>query len=230
MAHAETFVRKIREEVDPIDREILAHPYLDAVTSGKATLEGLRALPGHQFHILRSVAASAALLAERFDEGPEGRFFRAIRDNERAALSECIALAAALGMSREDLEAYEPHPDGFAYAAYFAWVANQGSPADVALLSQVNFPVWGRACAEVSEGLRQRYGLDAEATQLLDRFAAPPPPADDALEILQEELDQGYSTVALARVARLVQGYERAFWDALAEIDRKAGGGYASAA
>lgn len=222
MAHAETFVRRVQSRVAPIEQEVLAHPYLDAVTTGQASLEGLRALAGHQFHVLGSVRRSAERLAERFPEGAAGRLFRGMRDNERKALAECIEFAAVLGMTERDLAAYEPHPKGFAYAAYVAWLAEQGSAADVALLTQVNYPVWGQACARVSEGLRECYGLDRQATRFFDRFAAPAPPADDALEILQDELDQGCSTAGLVRVARLIQEYERDFWDALAEADHKA--------
>lgn len=219
MADAATFLRKVQKELEPIDAEIRGHAFLESVSSGCATIEGLRAVPGHQFSILESLIRSTERLVERSGASPSGSFFRRRLDGLRACREELPALARALGMSRDDLRAYEPHPAGFAYATYFAWLAEQGSPAEAAIAAFVNLPVWADACGRLSRGLHEYYGLGPRDTQVLDRYATFPSGDEEVCEIVQDGLDEGIPAERIARAAHFVQQYERDFWEAMSEID-----------
>lgn len=221
MADAATFIGKVHHEVAGLDAEITAHPFLDTVGSGRATIEALRAMPGHQYHIMESLIRSGEHLVERFGQTQWGPFFRRQLEAKRQARRELLEFGKALGMSEFDLRRYEPRAGGFSYAAYCGWLAEQGSAAENALVSLVNLPVWGEACGRVSEALHEYYGLGPTQTQVLDRFAAFPRAefTETVTEIVQDGLDQGVPAADMTRAARLVQGYEKEFWDTLEQID-----------
>lgn len=219
MADAATFLRKVQKELEPIDAEIRGHAFLESVCSGRATIDGLRAVPGHQHSILESLIRSNERLVERCGDSTGGPFFRRRLAGLRACREELPALARALGMSRADLDEYEPRSAGFAYATYFAWLAEQGSLAEAAIAAFVNLPVWADACARLSRGLHEYYGLGPRDTQILDRYATFPSGYEEVCEIVQDGLDQGIPAERIARAAHFVQQYERDFWEAMSEAD-----------
>ena len=162
---------------------------------------------------------SSERLVERFGDTENGPFFRRRLEGAKAAAEELPDFAKALGMSEADLRSFEPRRGGFTYATYFAWLAEQGTAAEVAIVSLVNLPVWGAACGRLSRGLYAFYGLGPKDTRVLSRFAAMPTSSDEMQRIVQDGLDEGVAPKALARAARLVEEYEKEFWDALAEAD-----------
>ena len=106
-----------------------------------------------------------------------------------------------LGMGPEDLLSYEPRAGAQAYPAFVAWLALNGSRADVALAFLANLAAWGTNCGRVAAALRDRYSAEEEAVAFFDFFATPPP---------------GFEEPARSTPAR---GYELLFWDTLAEGD-----------
>lgn len=57
-----------------------------------------------------------------------------------------MTLARRLDMAEEDLESYEPTAEGFAYAAYVAWLSMFGSAAEAACGMSANLAAWGHNC------------------------------------------------------------------------------------
>jgi len=91
------------------------------------------------------------------------------------ALGHLGGFARWLGLDPTRLGDREPSPGGQAYTAWVAWLALNGSAADVALAFLANLAAWGDNCARVSAALRQRYDAGAEATAFFDFVAAPAP-------------------------------------------------------
>lgn len=126
------------------------------------------------------------------------------------------AFFRAVGMSEEDLSAYEPLPGAHAYTCYMAWLALYGSAAEVAAAYLVNFPAWGRNCARVSSLLKERYGLRTDDVRFFDFFATPPPDfMPRALAVVQRGLENDVDPTRIRRAARLLQGFELLYWDTL---------------
>jgi hypothetical protein len=99
-----------------------------------------------------------------------------------------------------------------------AWLALNGSEADVALALVANFAAWGSYCAAVAEGLRRHYHLDDEAVGFFDFFATPVPEVEaQAAAVAAASLEGGEPPASARRHARLVQAYELQFWNTLAE-------------
>jgi len=216
MTHAKNVMRDVRAALQPTEAQIRRHKYLVALGSGRVPIEALRAFPGHQYHMWRSDLRSAAHLVERFGDRPYGGFFNDDLQAEVAAREGIVALARRLGMSEEDLQRYEPTAEGFAYAAYFAWLSMFGSAAEVACGLSVNLAAWGHNCGQLSQGLRDHYGFSEEDTGFLDGFAVLPSLEEVVLVIVQDDLDRGIAPRQILRAARLIQAYEKMFWDAMA--------------
>ena len=209
---ATKLVEEIRAELAAVRDELLAHPYISAVEQRLVELPQLRPFAGEQHAIISSDLRSAAHLLSRYG----GDFFFGILTGERAALEALVTFAAALGMTQDDLDDYEPLPGAHAYAAYMAWLATNASDAEVAAAFLVNFSAWGESCARLSAALRTRYGLSREQVRFFDQFAEPVPGFDEAaLTIIAGGLQRGVSQRRIRRAARLLQGYELLYWDAL---------------
>ncbi len=152
----------------------------------------------------------------RFGASASGPFFQGVLAGEAAALDALRAFARALGMNEALLEAYEPAPGALAYSAFMAWLALYGGDAEVAAGFLVNFSAWGANCGRMSRALRTQYGLRETDTAFFDLFAAPPGDFEaGALAVVDGALARGADPRLIKRSARLLQGYEKLFWDTL---------------
>ncbi len=134
-----------------------------------------------------------------------------LRTPQAAGETEALRLlepfAAAVGLGNN----YEPLPGCQAYPAYVAWLALNGSPADVALAFLANLQSWGRSCARMRDALRSVYGADAIA--FFEFFAESPAGFEERALAL---IVTGEPTSA-RRAARLLQPYELLYWDPLVD-------------
>ncbi|MEM7226871.1 MAG: hypothetical protein AAF495_28125 [Pseudomonadota bacterium] len=216
VATAEQVVRDAHAQVQAVERAIDRHPYLAAIASGSMSRAGLIALPGHQYHLTISGMRADATMLRRFGHTAARPFFHNLLEGEMAALANLLVLAAKMDLSEADLAAYEPSPEGFAYGCYVAWLADYGSAAEIVAGFLANLAAWGRNCGAVSDALRTHCGFKPEHTAFLDAFANLRGFDDVALPIIQDGLDQGVAPAAILRAVRLLQAYEKMFWDALA--------------
>jgi hypothetical protein len=197
----------VRAELAPIERRLAEHAYLAELEGGRVPLRSLRAFAGEQRAIVTSDRRSFQHLAGRFRRRPAGDFFKRMAAGEEEALRLLEPFATAVGLGDE----YEPLAGCQAYPAYVAWLALNGSAADVALAFLANLQSWGRSCARMRDALRPRLG--AEAVAFFDFFAEPPAGfTDEALALLATG-----EPLSARRAARLLQAYELLYWDALAD-------------
>ena len=211
-------VTQTQRELVETAEAIRSHRFLERLRSREVADARLRALAGAQHAIVSSDRRSFAVLAARFPSGLAGELFLGLAEGEGVALDKLRGLADWLGMTDEELRAHEPHPGTQAYPAFVAWLALNGSRADVVLAFLANLAAWGENCGQVAAALREAYGAGDDAVAFFDFFAGP---AGDfearALEVLDEGLAAGDSPVLARRATRLLQAYELSFWDALAD-------------
>jgi thiaminase len=207
-----------QRELAGVEEAIRSHRFLELLRTGRVPRERLRALAGEQFAIVSSDRRSFAQLAARFPSGLAGAFFLGMAEGEGAALEKLDELADWFGMTEEDVRTHEPHPGAQAYPAFVAWLALNGSRADVVLAFLANLDAWGENCGTVAGALRESYGASDDAVAFFDFFANLPEDFEPrALAVLDEGLAAGDSPVLARRATRLLQAYELSFWDALAE-------------
>ena len=209
---AAQLVEEIRSELAPVQDQLLTHGYVSAVEEGLIELEQLRPFASEQSLIIDSDLRSVAHLVSRFG----GRFFLEVLAGERAAQEALGMFTNALGLTAEDLDAYEPLPGAHAYTAYMSWLAAYASDAEVAAAYLVNFPAWGESCARMSRALTSRYGLTPDQVRFFDLFADPAAGFEArALAVIEAGLRRGVQERRIRRAARLLQGYELLYWDTL---------------
>ncbi len=216
MANAAKVVSDARRALAGIEGVILRHPFLDALERGAVPEDSLRAFPGHQYHVVKSDLASFEVMQRRFEQRPAAAFILALTQGETEALENVIRLGARLGMREEELHHYEVSARGFAYAAYLSWMAVNASAAEFTGAILLNFDAWGANCGRMSFALQWSYGFAPGDTAFLDAFANVPSFESEALAIIQHDLDQGLEPALITHSARLLQGYEKMFWDAMA--------------
>ena len=209
---AETLIEEIRADLSPVRDQLLGHAYVAAVEEGLIELEQLRPFACEQHAIISSDLRSVAHLVSRFG----GDFFLDVLAGEHAALQALGTFETALGLDASDLEAYEPLPGAHAYTAYMSWLAAYASDAEVAAAYLVNFPAWGENCARLSRALTGRYGLTPDQVRFFDLFAEPDGDFEQrALAVIAAGLEREVPERRMRRAARLLQGYELLYWDAL---------------
>jgi thiaminase len=205
------FLDELRSELAAVEAAIRGHRYLDSFAA--ALPRSLERFTGEQYAILTSDRRSFAQLAVRFPSGAAGEFFLALAEGEGQALERLLRLAAELGLDEHRLRRYEPLPAAQVYPAYVAWLALNGSRADVALALLANLAAWGDNCARMAGTLRGRHD-----TAFVDFFAEPAPGFEErALAVADEGLAAGESPERARRAARFLQAYELLFWDTLAD-------------
>ena len=217
-------LRRLREELKPVEAKILGHPFLGALERGEVPRGGLQEFARQQYHIIASDLRSVALAVARSPAGAAQDFFRHGLQAEAAAFEALKAFATALGLTEKDLRAADPLPGAFGYSAYVTWLACYGSAAEFAAAFLVNLPAWGANCGRVSRALTSRYGLSREAVAFFDLFAAPPAGFEEAATaVIAEGLSQGIEPGLIRRAAHLLQGYELLYWDTLHRVAATAG-------
>ena len=211
-------VEDLAPELASIEGAICSHPFLAGLEAGAVTTDQLRAFACEQQYVLSSDQRSFVQLAARYPHDPAGPFFLAMAGGEGEALGRLGSFSAALGLSVADVAAYEPRPGCQSYPAFVAWLAVNGTRLDVTLAFLVNLDAWGANCARMRQALQQVYDLPSEALGFFDFFASPPSGLRGEIEaVATAGLRAGDSPVAARRAVRLLQAYELAFWDTLAE-------------
>jgi hypothetical protein len=211
---ARELLDSVRAELAPRDAENQLAPL---IADGAAPRSVFAAIAAEELHIVPSDWRSLLTLAARCDSPAARGYFGGLASGEEAALAKLAPLAAAAGLDDAAATAYEPRAGCQAYPAYFAWLALNASPAEVAVALTANFGAWGTYCAAIAAGMREHYGFDDDACGFFDFFATPAPD-DQAVAVVQACLDTGTLDEAAARrYARLFQSYELMFWNTLAD-------------
>jgi pyrroloquinoline quinone (PQQ) biosynthesis protein C len=215
---ARRLIAEIRNELRPVEDQIRSAPFLSALERGQVPRSGLRAFAGDQFNILRTDLRSDAHMVTRFGSTPGGPFFLNLVNGEAIAVGLMRDFATALGMSENDLLAYEPRPGAQTYPSYAASLAFYASDAEIAAAFLVNFAVFGENCGRMAAALRSRYGFTPAQTAFFDFFASSDPAFEPAaLAIVEAGLNAGVSPRAIRRACRLLQAYEKDFWYTVGE-------------
>ncbi|GAA4472150.1 hypothetical protein GCM10023094_03970 [Rhodococcus olei] len=215
---ANALLDALRGELSAVEQSIRSHHLLEALAAGRVPHDRLRAFAGEQYAIVSSDRRSFAFLAGRFPEPPAGDLFLNLAAGEGQALARLLDFAAWLALDEAALRSHEPNPQAQVYPAFVAWLALNGSRADVALAFLANLAAWGANCGGVARALRERYGAGEADLAFFAFFAEPPPGLEDRmLAVLQSGLDAGDTAIRARRCARLLQSYELLFWDSVAQ-------------
>ena len=218
MPEARSVIEQIGRSLQSVNKTLLQHPYLDALAEGRIPAGKLTLFAGEQHITIRSDLKSVAYLVSRSDDARARDFFLGVLQGERQAADSLLSFASALGWGESDLRGYDPMPGAQAYTCGMAWLALNGTPAEVAAAYLVNFPAWGESCGRMARTLRERLGFRDQDVAFFDLFASPQAGFEQAaLEVIQGALDRGAEERSIWRAASLLQGYELMFWNTMYE-------------
>lgn len=218
-AKARRLVRQIREDLTAIENEIRGVPFVSGVEAGTVPVEKIAAVVAEEYSIVRSDLNSFNQMAARWDTPGGSSFFGDLAFGETLVLPLLLDFAANVGLSEEDLAAYEPRPKGQTYPSRVAWIASNADRASAAASFLVNFGVFGENMARVRDALLDVYGFTPEQIEFFSFFAEPIPGfEDDALEVITAGLQEGACPRDVRRSARLLQAYELDFWQAASDL------------
>ena len=214
---ARRLVAQIRADLAAVEDEIRNVPFMSEIESGTASVEQIAAVVAEEYSIIRSDLNSFQQMAARWDN-PQSQFFGDLAFGETLAQPLVLDFAATVGLTEEDLAAYEPRPKGQTYPSRVAWIASNADRASAAASFLVNFGVFGENMARVRDALLNVYGFEPSEVEFFSFFAEPIPGfEEDALEVIAAGLREGACPRDVRRSARLLQAYELDFWEAASD-------------
>jgi len=216
MPTARELIDQAESAMAETEAAIRNHPFARAIEDGRAGKAALHLFLGNQYQMWKSNDVSVSMA--RFANHPYRDVFLTPPEVEASAARECVALAARLGMEQRVLERFEPNAQAFAYAAYKAWLICYGSAAELACARALNLAAWGHNCGLISRGLQTHFGLTKEETRFFDGFSGLEKLKEKAAVVIDDDLKNGVEPFMIVRAARLMQDYEKAFWDTMARL------------
>jgi pyrroloquinoline quinone (PQQ) biosynthesis protein C len=216
-AKARRLVEQIRADLAEVEDQIRDVEFVTQVETGTASVEQIAAVVAEEYSIIRSDLNSFNQMADRWDS-PQSQFFGNLAFGESLALPLVLDFAANVGLTEEDLAAYEPRPKGQSYPSRVAWIASNADRASAAASFLVNFGVFGENMARVRDALLEVYGFTPAEVEFFSFFAEPIPGFEDAaIEVIAAGLQEGACPRDVRRSARLLQAYELDFWQAASD-------------
>lgn len=216
-AKARRLVQRIRHDLASVEDQIRQAPFLHAVESGTATPAQIAAIAAEEYSIVHSDLISFRQMADRWDSGTN-HFFGDLAAGEAESLPLLLHFAANVGLSEQDLVAYEPRPRSQTYPSRVAWIASDADRASAAASFLVNFAVFGENMGRIRDALLSVYGFSPSQIEFFTFFAEPIPGfEDDAIEVIATGLVEGACPMLIRRSARLLQAYELDFWQAASD-------------
>ena len=129
---ARRLVSQIRVDLAAVEDQIRDVDFVTEVEAGTASVELIAAVVAEEYSIIRSDLNSFNQMAARWDSPQGSHFFGDLAFGEALAQPLVLDFAATVGLTEEDLAAYEPRPKGQTYPSRVAWIASNADRASAA--------------------------------------------------------------------------------------------------
>ncbi len=207
-------VRILRDKLKEENEYIINHPVIKKAIKGELPKDSIKKFVVNQLYIVPHDLRSLAKLLSRAKYDDEVEFFRVCIEGDYTAHKELIKLASELNIDPNNTDELLKYlsPKAVAYTHYLAWLANYASLGEAAIALVINLPVWGNNVGRLGEALREKYGI--KEVGFFKIFSQP----YDELERLAYPIIERYEDLRRYElIVRLIQSYERMFWDSLLE-------------
>ena len=197
----------LRKELEPLNNTILEHPYIRDALDGKLTSGHIRKLVINQLYIVPHDLKSLSYLLSRANYDDEIKFFKTALDGDYEAYNALKKLADELSI-RGFLG--DVDPEAVTYTHYLSFLSLYATLGDAAVALVVNLPVWGENAGRLARIFRERY--EVRNIRFLDMFSGSYKEFEKlSYPIIERYLDMNRYSV----IARMIQCYEKMFWDAI---------------
>lgn len=195
--------------MEGLNRQILDSPFIGDAEAGVLPLDRVRLFVENQLYIVGHDIRSLAVMVGRSSSMEEASYFTKLQNGDLEAFKALTEMAEELDVEVGRLRLI---PAAAAYTHYLAWLALYANPGEQAFALIVNLPVWGAACKRLSEALKKRYKV--RSTGFLDLFGETPGwVEEEGLQIVERYLAASRARMEVS--AKMIQGYEAMFWDAV---------------
>ncbi len=204
----------LRSKLEEENKYILNHPVISRAIEGSLPMDAIRKFVVNQLYIVPYDMRSLSKLLARSKYDDEVKFFKLCVDGDYQAYIELVKLANEVGIKLESEEVIARYlsPKAVAYTHYLAWLANYASLGEAAVALVINLPIWGNNVGRLGKALKEKYGI--KEVGFFELFSRP----YDELERLSYPIIERYvDMVRYELVSRMIQSYERMFWDSLLE-------------
>lgn len=201
---------EIRKYLSNLNKEILNHPYIADAEAGKLDKEKISLFAANQAYIVYHDARSLAVMLSKARYNDELKFFRVVLEGDLKAINELGKLCNELSIDCWSFK--NVRPVAACYTHYLAWLALYANPGESALALTVNLPVWGSNVRRLLNAFKNKYSL--RNLNFLELFAQD----YRFLEELASPIIERYYEVSKERyylIARMIQAYEKMFWDSI---------------
>lgn len=213
---ARELLNTVRRELEPLNNSILNHPLVRDAENRTLSINTVKAFVTNQWYIVNHDLRSIAIAMSKTRNIQELLVMKDLLDGDYHALLELRKLMRELGIDENDPVTMNVLPDAIAYTHYLSWLANYTEPCEFAFALIVNLPVWGDVVYKLGQALRIKYGI--RETGLFDAFKGPFDELENkVINIVNNCLDSS-RTARLRGIARVIQAYEKMFWDSIYSI------------
>ncbi|RSD29082.1 thiaminase II [Mesobacillus subterraneus] len=127
-----TFTSQIRREADPIWQANFQHPFVKGIANGELSLESFRYYVLQDSYYLSHFARIQALgAAKAADLYTTSRMAAHSQGTYEAELGLHEKFIKQLGVTKEELDSFEPSPTAYAYTSHMYRVAADGSLGEI---------------------------------------------------------------------------------------------------
>jgi thiaminase len=209
------FIENIQSNLSKTINRILNHSYIAALENKEICTEKLEIFVYEQYYIISNDIRNFALMISKASNNTAIELFLDCLLAEVNALKNLLLMAEELGISRNQLDSYEPLAGCQAYTNYLTRLAVYASDAEILTAMLIDLPVWGANCSKISFALKKNYDFTSNSCTFLDNFATPLPE-----EFINKSNSLIISSLAIKEkeihtAARLVLDYELSFWDTI---------------
>jgi pyrroloquinoline-quinone synthase len=212
--------------------DLLCHPFYQAWTMGRLTHDDLRAYAADYYHHVAAFPEYLSAFEERLNTAATKEMGQAVAENrgdeegigspDRRSHAELwLDFAEGMGANRTVVKGHHPVAEVRQLIAGFQEIARDGSPAEALAAFYAYESQVPRVAKEKAEGLRTRYGADAETCRYFTLHTT----ADVRhSQVWRDLLEKEVSTAGDVSAAKALDAAEktaRALWHALDGIERE---------
>ncbi|MGH8068452.1 MAG: iron-containing redox enzyme family protein [Candidatus Entotheonellia bacterium] len=212
MATGQNFVRQLRQDIEPLMRQVTDHVFVRDTIDGLLPREALVRFAEQEHHYVRGIYDYFAMCVLQAPDLDMKEWFIEVASREVGYLGLYRNFLQALGISPESLRASQPLPGGLAATNYQFRLAGSATPGENMAAVLMIEESWAEVCRRLHQPLQTQYDLPAEAVA---GFDIPP------LDVQKEEtfLARFATTDEMGRLmstaAELALIYESMFFDSV---------------
>ena len=217
MENSKNILEVLREEKFSKDTEKKLEDHLSVKSANdpKCLIAMMKVLVLEQYYIQQKDLESFRIVYQKKNLAPnQTQFFKMMYDGEAYAQNLLLTMAKKLGLSQDQLEAYEPNEATQTYPKVIRKIAESENAIGIAIACGVNFPVWGKMCGKFRDLFRDNCQWVDEDYGFLSFFATPIPNFDEMiLELLPEGRIHLEMIEQVSCNVEQLQESEVLFWD-----------------